>query len=104
MIADRAISSAVEGSGAGSGGAFLLAVASVADVVREKGEEIRENPDAEVLLDFTDTREIEKEHGQGRGPRFKVLVSEIRKHSSKLQIHWLKPFQMLITKLRTQRI
>ena len=31
--------SAVEGSGAGSEDAFLLAVASVADVVREKGEE-----------------------------------------------------------------
>ena len=51
-----ALSSAVEGAGGDIGNSFKIALDSVVDVVMERGESLRSNPNSEILsIDFTDT-------------------------------------------------
>ena len=86
MTTVTAISSAVEGTGAGKDDAFSLAIASVADIVQEKGE-AADDPNADVVLDFTNTNAIEtitnraaervEETGVGDADSFKQMATTI---------------------------
>ena len=87
MTTVTAISSAVEGTGASSDDAFSLAIASVGDIVRQKGEAIADDPNADVTLDFTNTDDIEtitnravervEETGVGDADSFKEMASTL---------------------------
>ncbi len=59
MTTVTAIQSAIEGTGADTGDAFSIAMESVANVISEKGDNYRNNPDAPVdVIDFTDATEM----------------------------------------------
>ena len=87
MTTVTAISSAVEGTGASSDDAFSLAIASVGDIVRQKGEAIADDPNADVTLDFTNTDDIAtitnravervEETGVGDADSFKEMATTL---------------------------
>ena len=59
MTTVTAIQSAIEGTGADTADAFSVAMESVANVISEKGENYKANPNAPVdVIDFTDATEM----------------------------------------------